>query len=360
VSRLVIKFGGSSVGDINNFHSSEHLHNIATTIKSHIENGHEVVVVVSAMAGATRELKDMAMKINSLSNTLEDDLILTTGEQITVGLLCKLLNSEEFNIQSQSFLGWQLPIITDSEFGNATIKKIAPDKILNCLQNNIVPVIAGYQGITEDNQITTLGFDGSDTTAVAIATAINADACQFYKDVRGIYTANPRRVAKSTKLDEISTNEMYILSSLGARILHPNSLKTALDSNLTIRILPNFLKSDTGTKICHSIAHKKIAGITYFEHEKNRISISVVGEGLKPSDKDLMIKALNKNKIFAEFASTPFDHMSTTVEIGWIEQLDVALASIHNAFGLDTSDQISAPAFIGVGKQIYKDPAVKF
>lgn len=359
MSRIVLKFGGSSVGDQSNCFEDEHLIKIAQTVKTLKEEGHEVIIVISAMAGVTRMLKDMCMKIDSKSNTLEDDMVLTVGEQISTGLICKLLNSERFKIKAKPFLGWQLPIITDNSFGGASIKKVETCEILKCLDNDTVPVIAGYQGITEDNQITTLGFDGSDTTAVAVSVAVNADVCQFYKDVLGIFSANPRRVSKATKLELINSQEMYVLASLGARILHPVSIKTARDNNLTIRVVPNFIDHGSGSTIDNMNMPKDILGITYFEHSKNNISISVVGKSINPHDANTLIKTLNNNKIFAEIVNTEFDDMSITVEIGWIEQLDKALQSIHTLYGLDTKEHSDSQAFRGEGKQIYKDPAIK-
>lgn len=359
MSRIVLKFGGSSVGDQNNCFDDEHLLKIAKTVKSVKDEGHEVIVVISAMAGVTRMLKEMCLTVDSKNNTLEDDMVLTVGEQISTGLICKLLNSERFKIKAKPLLGWQLPIITDNLFGGASIKRVETKEILKCLEDDVVPIIAGYQGITEDNQITTLGFDGSDTSAVAVSAAVNADVCQFYKDVQGIFSANPRRVSKATKLDFINSQEMYVLASLGARILHPVSIKTAIENNLTLRVVPNFIDNGSGSTISNNNTPKDILGITYLEHSKNNISISVVGKGIIQNDSKLLLKTLNNNKIFAEIVNTEFDDMSITVEIGWIEQLDKALQSIHSLYGLDTVHQIDAQAFRGAGKQIYRDPAMK-
>jgi aspartate kinase len=359
MSRIVLKFGGSSVGDQTNCFDDEHMIKIAETIKDLKSKGNEVIVVISAMAGVTRMLKTMCMAIDNASNTLEDDIVLTTGEQISTGLLCKLLNSEKFNIKAKPFLGWQIPIITNNVFGGATIKRVEAKEILSCLKNNIVPVIAGYQGITENNEITTLGFDGSDTTAVAVSAAVNADICQFYKDVRGIFSANPRRVPKANKLEAINTYEMFVLSSLGARILHPVSIKTALDNNLTLRVVPNFTDNETGSTIDNKNSPRDILGITYFEHNKNKITISVVGKKINLNESRVIIKTLNNNKIFAEVVNTEFDDMSITFEIGWIEQLDRALQSIHTLYGLDIDNDSQIQAFKGEGKQVYKDPAIK-
>ena len=357
MSIVVLKFGGSSVGDMENYFDENHIVRIANTIKEQRKMGNKVVVVVSAMAGETRKLKEMAHNIDKLSNTQEDDIILSVGEQISVGLLSKLLNSDRFNEKAKAFLGWQLPIITDDVFGGARITNIDTSKIEECLENNVIPIVAGFQGITLDGRITTLGFDGSDTTAVALAGYLNADWCYFYKDVRGVYTANPRRVEKASKIDCLSLKEMYVLSSLGARILHPVSIKTAMEHDIKLRILPNFLDKEDGTVIKDYDDDKKIAGITYFEHSTNEITISVVGSSVRKSDGEKIIKELNKNKIFAQVVETEFDDMSVTVEIGWIEQLDTALSAVHSLYNLD-SDYVLKDAFNGLGKQVYRDPAI--
>lgn len=358
MSRLVLKFGGSSVGDNANYFDENHMVRVASTIKKQKEEGNQVIVVISAMAGETRRLKQMAQMIDNDSNTQEDDIILSSGEQISAGLLAKLLNSEKFNQKAKSFMGWQIPIVTNDAFGEAKIVNIETKELEKCLKNDIIPVIAGFQGVTDTHRVTTLGFDGSDTTAVAIAGYLNADYCYFYKDVRGVYSANPRRVSKAAKIDELSLKEMYVLSSLGARILHPASIQTAIDYDINLKILPNFLEDEEGTKIRHCDIQKQISGITYFEHNPNEITISVVGKGVSKDDASRIIQVLNKNKIFAQVVETKFDYMSITVEIGWIEQLNTALSAIHTLYNLDNKDD-SKKAFNGEGKQIYRDPAVK-
>ncbi|MBP5427529.1 MAG: hypothetical protein J6Y29_06575 [Clostridiales bacterium] len=355
--KVVLKFGGSSVGDRENFFDENHMIRVANTIKRKKDEGNQVVVVISAMAGETRNLKEMSQLMSRESRLDEEDIVLAAGEQISAGLLSKLLNSDRFNQKAKAFLGWQLPILTNDEHGMAQITYIDTKKIEECLENDIIPIIAGFQGITKDGRITTLGFDGSDTTAVAVAGYLKADCCYFYKDVRGVYSANPRRVPKASKIEELSLEEMYVLSSLGARILHPVSINTAMDYNINLRLLPNFLDDESGTLIKNTDFKKDIAGITYYEHSPNEITISVVGRKIGARDGEKIIQKLNKNKIFAQVVKTEFDNMSVTVEIGWAEQLDTALCAIHSLYGLD--NEIVIPrAFNGDGKQIYKDPAI--
>lgn len=357
MARVVLKFGGSSVGDRENFFDESHMAKIAKTIAKQKEEGNQVVVVISAMAGETRKLKEMSQKMSRESNVEEDDVVLSAGEQISTGLLSKMLNSERFNQRAKAFLGWQLPIVTDDAYGRARIIYVETKKIEECLRENVIPIIAGFQGVTRDDRITTLGFDGSDTTAVAVAGHLKADYCYFYKDVRGVYSANPRRVPKASKIDELSLEEMYVLSSLGARILHPVSIKTAMDYNINLKLLPNFSDDESGTVIQNTKMQKDIAGITYYEHSPNEITISVVGKAITKADGKRIIEELNKNKIFAQVVETEHDGVSVTVEIGWSEQLDTALRAIHSLYKLDNEKEMPR-AFNGEGKQVYKDPAI--
>lgn len=357
MARVVLKFGGSSVGDRENFFDESHMIKIANTIAKQKEDGNQVIVVISAMAGETRKLKEMSSRMSKDFNVEDDDVVLSAGEQISTGLLSKLLNSDRFNKKAKAFLGWQLPIVTDDAHGRAKIIYIETKKIEECLKDNVIPIIAGFQGVTKNNRITTLGFDGSDTTAVAVAGHLKADYCYFYKDVRGVYSANPRRVPKASKIDELSLEEMYVLSSLGARILHPASIKTAMDYNINLKLLPNFSDDESGTVIKNTEMKKDIAGITYYEHSPNEITISVVGRAITKLDGERIIKELNKNKIFAQVVETEHDSVSVTVEIGWAEQLDTALCAIHSLYRLD-NEKVMPRAFNGEGKQVYKDPAI--
>ena len=357
MARVVLKFGGSSVGDAENFFDESHIVKIANIVKKKKEEGNQVVVVISAMAGETRKLKEMSQKMSKESNVEDDDVVLSAGEQISTGLLSKLLNSDRFNKKAKAFLGWQLPIVTDDAYGRAKIIYVETKKIEDCLRDDGIPIIAGFQGVTKDGRVTTLGFDGSDTTAVAVAGHLKADYCYFYKDVRGVYSANPRRVPKASKIEELSLEEMYVLSRLGARVLHPVSIKTAMDYNLNLKLLPNFSDDDSGTVIENTKMQRDIAGITYFEHSPNEITISVVGKAITKREGERIIKELNKNKIFAQVVNTEHDDVSVTVEIGWAEQLDTALRAIHSLYKLDNESDMPR-AFNGEGKQVYKDPAI--
>lgn len=354
---VVLKFGGSSVGDEKSFNNPEHLPKIINTVKAERVAGNKVVVVISAMAGETRRLKQMAMDVATINKHPEDDVIMAAGEQVAAGLLAKGLTAD--NCKARSFLGWQIPIITDRANGEAKILRVETTGLHSAISSGIVPVVAGFQGITENQEITTLGFDGSDTTAVAIAKAIDADYCRFYKDVCGVYTANPRRVPLAKKLDKISAKQMHILASLGARILHPQAIEKVVGSKLKLHIVPNFTTNETGTIISEKEFDEDLTGITYYQYPDKSITLSVVGKSISnKKDQDKVIYALNQKKIFAEIITTEHDYMSVTASIGWVEQLDTALQALHKTFGLDLLTTPNKPAFLGDGKQVYMDPAL--
>ncbi|MBP7190619.1 MAG: aspartate kinase, partial [Rickettsiaceae bacterium] len=212
MSIIVQKFGGTSVADI------KKINNIATIVAKAQEAGNSVIVVVSAMAGVTNQLASYCADISSLDtkeNLAEYDVALASGEIVTAALLALALQQK--NIMSRSLLSWQIPIKTDDRFSKAIISNINNDVLRNCMENKIVPVIAGFQGITEDGKVTTLGRGGSDTTAVAIAASINADQCDIYTDVDGVYNADPRLIHNAKKIDILSYEEMLEFASVGAK-----------------------------------------------------------------------------------------------------------------------------------------------
>lgn len=356
MSIVVIKFGGAAIGNEEAFAGPENMPKLARMVKLEQEKGNDVVVVVSAMSGVTRKLKAMCETLVPSMIAASQDVVLTSGEQIATGLMSGLLNS--IGVKAETFLAWQLPIVTDSVFGGATIKEIGTERIFDRIKKGIVPVIAGYQGITEYKHLSTLGFDGSDTTAVAVAGAIKAEKCVFLKDVRAVYSANPRRVAKACRINDISFEEMRIFAELGSRILHPNSVKLAKNYGVQLQLKPSFDDSDQGSFVNGVASGRDIFGLTYYQHTLNNITISLVGSKIKPDYAKKMIKALNEEKIFAEEKNLCDGYMNASVEIGWIEQLDRALSKLHTLFDLDDKNPSSLPAFVGEGKQVY-DPAVK-
>lgn len=238
---IVQKFGGTSVADI------ERIKNVAKIVLRERERGNQVVVVVSAMATVTNKLVDLTKTVSQLekdSQYAEYDSILSTGEQISSALLALIL--QEQGHKARSILGWQVPIYTDQQYSKARIEEIKSELIMQCVADGVIPIVAGFQAVTRDSRIATIGRGGSDTTAVAVAAALNAQRCDIYTDVDGVFTADPRIVTTASKLDAINYEEMLELASLGAKVLHTRSVVMAMKHNVKVRVLSSF-NEESGT-----------------------------------------------------------------------------------------------------------------
>ena len=261
MARIVQKFGGTSVADIGRIKS------VAEYVKSEVDAGNQVAVVVSAMAGVTNHLVDWAGEIANLYDVREYDVVVATGEQITSGLLAMAL--QDLGVSARSWLGWQVPVNTDSTHGRARIEGIDTAEIDRRLDNGEVPVIAGFQGVGTDNRVTTLGRGGSDISAVALAAALGAERCDIFTDVDGIYTSDPRIVAKARKLDKITYEEMLEMASLGARVLHSRSIELAMKHGVSLQVRSSF-DSTPGTFVVDEdeiVEQELVSGITYSRDE---------------------------------------------------------------------------------------------
>ena len=237
MARLVMKFGGTSVADL------DRIRNVATHVKREVEAGHQVAVVVSAMAGTTNQLVTWTKEAAALHDAREYDAVVSAGEQISVGLLAIAL--QELGVSARSWLGWQIPILTDDAHGAARIADIDAAKLGQRIDQGQVAVIAGFQGISPDGRIATLGRGGSDTSAVAVAAALNAERCDIYTDVDGVYTTDPRIVSKAQKLDKISYEEMLEMASLGAKVLQTRSVELAMVHNVRLQVRSSFDAPDS-------------------------------------------------------------------------------------------------------------------
>ena len=231
--RIVMKFGGTSVADL------DRIRNVARRVRRQTEAGHEVAVVVSAMAGVTNQLVGWCQALAPMHDAREYDAVVSTGEQVTAGLLAIAL--QEAGVDARSWAGWQVALRTDMAHGKARIEGIDGTVLLERMAIGQVPVVAGFQGIGGDNRVTTLGRGGSDTSAVALAAALKADRCDIYTDVDGIYTTDPRIVAKARKLDKIAYEEMLELASVGARVLQTRSVELAMKENVRVQVLSSFV-----------------------------------------------------------------------------------------------------------------------
>ena len=264
MARIVMKFGGTSVADL------DRIRNVAARVKRQVEMGDQVAVVVSAMAGTTNQLVAWCQALSPLHDAREYDAVVATGEQVTVGLVAIALQA--LGIDARSWLGWQVPVITDGAHGTARIQSIDGAAILASLVAGQVPVIAGFQGLGPDHRVTTLGRGGSDTSAVALAGAVQADRCDIYTDVDGVYTTDPRIVPRARKLEKISYEEMLELASVGAKVLQTRSVELAMKQRVRVAVLSSFEAPEnrSGTLLVDEdeiVEKAVVAGIAYARDE---------------------------------------------------------------------------------------------
>ena len=277
MSRIVMKFGGTSVGSV------DRINHVSSIVKSEFDLGNQVVVVLSAMAGETDKLISLTKDLSDNFLASEYDVVISSGEQVSAGALSGLLNSQ--GVKAQSRLGWQIPIVTSGDHKSSRIEAIHSKDLINLLESNVVVIIPGFQGINPEGQITTLGRGGSDTSAVAIAAAIDADFCDIYTDVDGVYTSDPNKVPTAKRLDKISYEEMLEMASLGAKVLQTRSVETAMNNDVVLRVLSSFSdlgEDKKGTLVCSedSIADKKI--VTGVAASINDAKLTLTGIKDKP------------------------------------------------------------------------------
>ena len=267
MARVVQKYGGTSVGDV------ERIRNVARRVLNTKNQGHEVVVVVSAMAGETDKLIELVKQVTPNPDERETDVLISTGEQVSIALLAIAL--KDLGADAKSYLGFQIKIATDSAFGKARITGIESEKMLQDLKHGRIVVVAGFQGVDESGNITTLGRGGSDTTAVAIAAAVKADVCEIYTDVDGVYTTDPNICSKARKLPKISYDEMLEMASLGAKVLQIRSVEFAKKYDVPIHVRSSF-NDNPGTIVCKEDEEMEkvvVSGVTY---NKNEAKIEVM------------------------------------------------------------------------------------
>src|SRR3954468_12919314 len=277
MARIVMKFGGTSVADL------DRIRNVANRVKREVEAGHEVAVVVSAMSGVTNQLVKWCQELSPLHDAREYDTVVATGEQVTTGLLAIALQTA--GVEARSWQGWQVPIMTDGAHGKARVERIDGALLIERMRQGQVPVIAGFQGIElERNRVTTLGRGGSDLSAVAIAAAVKADRCDIYTDVDGVYTTDPRIVPKAKRLDKIAFEDMLELASQGAKVLQVRSVELGMVHNMPIFVRSSFDKPEDidphanqppGTLICGEEEIMESHVVTGIAFSKDEAQISV-------------------------------------------------------------------------------------
>jgi aspartate kinase len=256
-----MKFGGTSVANI------ERINAVADRVKREVDAGHEVAVVVSAMSGHTNQLVAWCSELSPMHDAREYDAVVAAGEQITAGLTAIALQARGVN--ARSWMGWQIPIITNDAHGKARIMDIARTELDRRFEQGQVPVVAGFQGVGPDNRVTTLGRGGSDTSAVALAAALKADRCDIFTDVDGVYTTDPRIVPKARKLDKVTYEEMLEMASLGAKVLQIRSVEMAMKHGVRVQVLSSF-EDKPGTLVVNEdeiMEQELVSGVAYSRDE---------------------------------------------------------------------------------------------
>jgi aspartate kinase len=356
---VVQKYGGTSVGDV------ERIKNVASRVLSTKKQGHDVVVVVSAMAGETDKLIRLAQQITPTPDDRELDVLVSTGEQVTIALLAITLKAMGYD--AKSYLGFQIKIATDSVFGKARITAIESERILNDLKNGRVVVVAGFQGADESDNITTLGRGGSDTSAVAIAAALKADVCEIFTDVDGVYTTDPNIYPKARKLSKISYDEMLEMASLGAKVLQIRSVEFAKKYDVPIHVRSSF-NDNLGTIVCKEDKEMErvvVSGVTYNKNEA-KIEImripdvpGVAAKLFKPiADAnivvDMIIQTSSTDKGYADVAFT-------VPQTDFTKALQIVKTTVKELGGKEVvaDKNIAKVSIVGVGMRSHSNVATK-
>ena len=288
MAKIVIKFGGTSVGSI------ERISTAAKIVKKKLNKGNKIIVVVSAIAGKTNDLIKQSEKISKNFNKRELDVLLSSGEQVTAALLAGALNS--LGVKAKSYMGWQVPILTEGEHNNSRIINMHIEKINKFISSNGVAIIPGFQGVSKNGEITTIGRGGSDATAVAIAKIFSTDDCEIYTDVDGVFSTDPKKFPKAKKINKISYEEMLEMSSLGAKVMQSSAVQTAMMYDIPMHVKSTFSGKE-GTKIFNSknIDYTKtITGVTY---SKDDAKITLLDVQDKPGVAADIFEPLGKNLI---------------------------------------------------------------
>ena len=274
MSLVVMKFGGTSVDGL------ERIDRVAKRVEAEATAGNEVIVVVSAMAGQTNDLADLVGGVSRMFDAREYDAVVSSGENVTSGLLAVAL--QEYGIPARSWQGWQVPVITDSAHTAARIEEIPTDRIRAKFDEGMkAAVVSGFQGVTRDGRISTLGRGGSDTTAVAFAAAFDAERCDIYTDVSGVFTADPKLVSSARKLEAISYEEMLELSSLGAKVLHTRSVELAMRNKVRLQVLSSF-SSESGTIVCDEEEIMEARAVSGVASSRNEAKLTLVSVADRP------------------------------------------------------------------------------
>ena len=324
MTKKVLKFGGTSVGSI------ERIKHAANIIKRELDQGNKLIVVVSAMAGKTNELISLSKSLSKNFINRELDVLLSSGEQVSSALIAGALS--ELGIKAKSFMNWQIPILTEGDHNNSRIINMNVETIDNFLADGGVAVIPGYQGISKEGEITTIGRGGSDATAVAIAKIFNTDSCEIYTDVDGVYSTDPNKIPVAKKIDRISYEEMLELSSLGAKVMQPSAVQTAMIYEIPLQVRSTFTDR-LGTKIFKKESLDYSKAVTGVAYSKNDAKITLQSVEDKPGVAAEIFEPLGKNQINIDMVIQNVSSDGKTTDITFTikrEDLDKSMEILKN------------------------------
>ena len=362
--RLVMKFGGTSVADL------DRIRNAAEKVAREVANGFEVIVIVSAMAGRTNELVGWVEQTSPLFDAREYDAIVSSGENVTAGLMA--LSLQEMDVPARSWQGWQVPLRTTSAHGAARIEEIPTGNIdAKFAEGMKVAVVAGFQGIADDGRITTLGRGGSDTTAVAFAAAFGAERCDIYTDVDGVYTTDPRITDKARRLERISYEEMLELASLGAKVLQTRSVELAMRYKVRLRVLSSFEEAgdNSGTLVCDEeeiMESNVVTGIAYTRDEAKMTLVSVADRpGIAAAIFTPLAEAgVNVDMIVQNISEEGRTDMTFSCPVGQVARAEAALDAAKqrgeiNFHGLIADRDVCKISVVGIGMRSHAGVAAQ-
>lgn len=358
---IVAKFGGTSVGDV------ERIERAALKIVREAKAGHKVVVVVSAMSGVTNQLVGYCDEMSNIYDLREYDTVVSSGEQITSGLMAIAL--QKHGVTARSWLGWQIPIKTNEVHGKARIEEIDTSELEKRLADGEVAVVPGFQGVTDRNRISTLGRGGSDTSAVALAAALGADRCDIYTDVDGVYTTDPRVVPNARKLDKISYEEMLEMASLGAKVLQTRSVEIAVKEDVPVQVLSSF-EDHIGSELPGTLVTREedimetelVSGIAF---SRNEAKVTVLGVTDVPGAATKLFAPLGKVGVNVDMIVQNVSPDGQRTDMTFTcnrSDLDLAKRTIENEVDLDytdivAADNVSKVSVVGVGMQSHSGVA---
>lgn len=360
MTTIVMKFGGTSVANI------DRIKNVADIIVNKKKEGFKIAVIVSAMAGVTNDLVEKSKAISSNFSNEEYDVLLSSGEQVTSALLSACLIDK--GIKARSMLGWQIPIVTEGQHKNSRIISVNSKPILENLNNDHVVVVPGFQGVSEKLRISTIGRGGSDASAVALAKALDADRCEIYTDVEGVFTTNPDICDQAKKIEKISYDEMLEMATLGAKVMQSSSVQKAMMNDVEIYVKSTFAPEKDGTQILaeDKISYDKV--ITGVAYTRDDAKVTLIGVKDKPGVASAIFKPLNDQNIVVDMivqnisAETQKTDVTFTIKRDDLKKTETILGDLKSDIGYDklsTDNKVSKISIVGAGMITYPGVAFK-